>query len=450
MCKYVYIYIYVHTYIYTYVLPHTYSLTYILYAQIFTEYIHTHHTAVSLGVELLRDGYEGLLFYNSLFDLYSTDGGSSSSIVMNDNYGRSWKSTQRRLAQSNHHHQHYNNLLHSMDNTKRSDSPMSLKISSSMNHMSNKLVNTITMHTAGSHDLHPNNSLHRIHHHHHHDVVPTNRSNSNSNSNLVHAMRRMIFKSKVRDQQSNVWALIDIDSTEGDDGNDDDDMMATSNNAFASATTATIASSTYGDDRRFLTTYIDQHIDNDDVLRQAVHHHHHHHHQQQQHQHTIDDIASPPPAAAIMMSSNPFLSANKASSGVLPPYSSSFSSTSPYHHHHHHHQQQHNDEKRHPHMHSTDHKGYLPLKQPSLDVTRVVLSTVIRSLNLYGDDEVMEVRIALMIVHSCYTTLLYHYHILRIFNHDIYHHHYYFFIIIIIIIIIISAQATGIREAFGA
>ena len=444
MCKYVYIYIYVHTYIYTYVLPHTYSLTYILYAQIFTEYIHTHHTAVSLGVELLRDGYEGLLFYNSLFDLYSTDGGSSSSIVMNDNYGRSWKSTQRRLAQSNHrhhHHQHYNNLLHSMDNTKRSVSPMSLKISSSMNHMSNKLVNTITMHTVGSHDLHPNNSLHRIHHHHHHhDIVPTNRSNSNSNSNLVHAMRRMIFKSKVRDQQSNVWALIDIDSTEGDDGNDDDDMMATSNNAFASATTATIASSTYGDDRRFLTTYIDQHIDNDDVLRQAVHHH------QQQHQHTIDDITSPPPAAAIMMSSNPFLSTNKASSGVLPP-SSSFSSTSPYHHHH---QQQHNDEKRHPHMHSTDHKGYLPLKQSSLDVTRVVLSTVIRSLNLYGDDEVMEVRIALMIVHSCYTTLLYHYHILRIFNHDIYHHHYYFFIIIIIIIIIISAQATGIREAFGA
>jgi len=400
----------------------------ILYAQIFTEYIHSHHTAVSLGVELLRDGYEGLLFYNSLFDLYSSDGGSSSSIVMNDNYGRSWKSSQRRLAQSNHrhhhhhHHQHYNNLLHSMDNTKRSVSPMSLKISSSMNHMTNKLVNTITMHTVGSHDLHPNNSLHRIHHHH--DVVPTNRSNSN----LVHAMRRMIFKSKVRDQQSNVWALIDIDSTEGDDGNDDDDMMATNNNVFASATTATIAPSTYRDDRRFMTTYIDQHIDNDDVLRHAVHHHHHH-------QHIIDDITSPPPAAAIMMSSNPFLSTNKASSGVLPPPSSSFSSTSPYHHQHHHYhqQQQHNDEKRHPHMHSTDQRGYLSLKQSSLEATRSLLSTVIRSLNLYGDDEMVEVRITLMFVHSCYSTLLYYIIItsfaslvmiyiiiITIFNH---HHH---------------------------
>ena len=344
---------------------------------------------------MLRDGYEGLLFYDSLFDHYSTDGGSSSSMLMNDNAGRSCKSSQKRLARSNHHYHHYHhhhrpfNLQHNSMKHVKISSPIGLKVSSSMAHMTNQLAHTITMHTDSDdrNDFHPNNNQHRLHHPH----SANSSSGSRSNSSLVQSMRRMIFKSKVRDQQSNVWALIDIDTTDGDD--DDDDMMATSNNAFATTTTTTTttAASTYGDDRRFMHTYINHHIDHDDALRQALH----------QHQHPIDDI-TPPPVVAVVMASNPFLSPNKASSGILP-YSTS-TTTSNHHHQQNHHQQNHhhhNGEKRHPpNMHSTEPGKYLSLKQSYLSfrTNKAILSNVISSLNLgtaRDDDVEVKVRVLL-------------------------------------------------------
>jgi hypothetical protein len=51
-------------------------------------------------------------------------------------------------------------------------------------------------------------------------------------------------------------------------------------------------------------------------------------------------------------------------------------------------------------MHGTGQEGYLSLKQSSLETTRALLSIVIRSLDP-GNDKVVEVRIALMIAHSC-------------------------------------------------
>jgi len=231
---------------------------------------------------------------------------------------------------------------------KRAVSPLSLKVSSSVSQLTNRLAHTVTMQN--------DSSNHNHHHHHqgmHYNASSVPQSSRSSNNSLVESMRRMIFKSKVREQQSNVWTLIDVDMA-------DDDMMRTSSNAFAATTAAATATTSYEDDRRFVTTYIDQHVDDDDVLKQTLNLHH-------------DYIITPIDDIPVL-SFNPFLSPGKAS--TFP------STTTPLHHH----TSTHHPDKRHPRMDSTDQsftKGYL-----SLRANKELIGTVIRSLNLRNDDEV--------------------------------------------------------------
>ena len=168
-----------------------------------------------------------------------------------------------------------------------------------------------------------------------------------------------MFNSKVRDKQSNVWAMIDVDIADDDDDDDDDMMGDTGINAFATtAITTTTITTTSNNDRRFMSTYIKRHANDNDVLMQAL---------QSIDHHNDDDTYDE-------MTYNPFLSPNKITTTTSVP-------TTTYHH-----RDDYKDNANHDRRRAVSSSGYLSLKQSML-IDPSAMVTVLRAMHPHEDED---------------------------------------------------------------